>query len=145
MLSALEQAYLDFMRHHGGQISMGYVGAQAGTGTGGVDGAGPIVTTQNGRIDTGNGIKEVVVREDGTQVARVLVDGLEGRLTVLVDGTATYSVTAGDFHYTVTEFPDGARAASIGDSDVWANGSLQRMARIPELPGMVSMLQVNHL
>ncbi|WP_201864452.1 hypothetical protein [Microvirga soli] len=84
MYSALEQAYLDYMGQHGG--SVGYGGAQAGAGTGGVGGAGPITTHANGSVTSGNGTT-VQTRPDGTRVTTTVVDGRIVQTSERTDGT----------------------------------------------------------
>jgi hypothetical protein len=70
--------------------SMGYGGAQAGTGTGGVGGVGPTTVHSDGSVSTGNETTTQTL-PDGTVVVTTVKDGLRNQHITTPDGTQIFS------------------------------------------------------
>jgi len=114
---SLEEEWNRYSSTYGGTV--GYGGAQAGTGVGGVDGAGVITRGANGAVGTGNNTETRYVQPDGTVVLTGVIDGSVITVNEMPDGTKITSVVppVGSDRPTITirEMPDGTEITSVSN------------------------------
>ncbi|MBB4042194.1 Ca2+-binding RTX toxin-like protein, partial [Microvirga flocculans] len=80
---SIEEEWNRYNSTYGGTV--GYGGAQAGTGVGGVDGVGPIIVHNDGNVSTGNTTTRQTM-PDGSVVVTTVTDGLREQQITTPDG-----------------------------------------------------------
>jgi hypothetical protein len=146
-LDDLISAMNGFFNGSGGKVTYG--GAQAGTGVGGVGGAGVITFHRDGSVSSSNGTRTFTL-EDGSLVTTTVVDGNRTQVVTSPSGTTTRTSENGGVIERVAVESDGTIIRTVVREDgtgyqrtIKLNGDVTTLTRRGDGSWTKEMLDIN--